>query len=33
MRSILSIGAALLLPVALMGVKYVHQGASIQLTG
>lgn len=33
MRSILSIGAVLLLPVALMEVKHVHQGASIQLMG
>lgn len=31
MRSILSVGAVLLLPMALMGVKHVHQGASIQL--
>lgn len=29
MRSILSIGAVLLLPVALMGIKHMHQGASM----
>lgn len=33
MRSIVSVGAALLLPVPLMGVKHVHQGANIQLMG
>jgi len=33
MRLILSVGVALLLPVPLMGVKHVHQGANIQLIG
>lgn len=33
MRLILFIGAVLLLPVPLMGVKHVHQGANIQLMG
>ena len=33
MRSILSIGAVLLLPVPLMGVKHVHKGANIQVMG
>lgn len=33
MRSILPIDAVLLLPVSLMGVKHVHQGANIQFRG